>query len=69
MIGWALQATLMDPPSLFLLTQIRHVETDGCVSTDGVRSRKFLEEAANLSPKHDQICLTFYRLYKESFRW
>lgn len=41
MTGWALPATVMDPPSLFPSTPTRLVETDGCVSTDGVRSSEF----------------------------
>lgn len=44
MTGWALPATVTDPPSLFPSTQTRLVETDGCVSTDGVRSSESSEK-------------------------
>lgn len=43
MTGWALPATAMDPPRLFPSTLTRLVETDGCVSTDGVRSSESSE--------------------------
>ena len=43
MTGWALPAMVMDPLSLFPSTLTRLVETDGCVSTDGVRSSKSSE--------------------------
>ena len=43
MIGLGLPATAMDPPSLFPSTLMALVEMDGCVSTDGVRSREFSE--------------------------
>lgn len=41
MTGWAHPAMAMDPPSRFPSMQIRLVEVDGFVSTDGVRSSEF----------------------------
>ena len=58
MTGWALPATVMDPPSLFPSTPTRLVETDGCVSTDGVRSSEFSDnEMGNGSTQSSFFCL------------
>ena len=38
MTGWAPPVIVMDPPNLFPSILTKPAETDGCVSTDGVRS-------------------------------
>lgn len=59
MIGWALPAMVMDPPSRFPSTLTRLVETDGCVSTDGVRS----SESSGSQKKNQEVPFWAYGIY------
>jgi len=69
MTGLALPATVTDPPNLCPSILIRLVETDGCVSTDGVRSSELTEQTADLIERHWFIIGLIYhkRLYMKCF--